>query len=373
MKHFPSFIKILSLAIFCFALSWFSNNKEYVNYDAIPYVASAYLIENPDGDSFEYSWQLLEKFVSPSLFKELCCNNYYRQSMSSDKLAFESHLPSYRTKSAYVYLIRFVSDVANINEYIAIKIISQVSAILIALIMAMSFFKERFSLYFSIFPILGLLEILELSRLMTPDSLISLVLLTSAYLLSKNKLLVSYMVLLLAVLFRQTNIIFVGMLSIITLYKKQYLKFFLLSFFALSIYLFNSFNFDSLGYWKTFHSSLIYMPSSFEDYAPEFSFDIYFNLVANKFLWIISNQNLNHLIGFLIFNISFGAYFYYHDNKGVSHMGLLSLVFSAGACIAFILIPFPDFRIYAGPIIASSFLLLKALTKGLLKLEKKTN
>ena len=52
-----------------------------------------------------------------------------------------------------------------------------------------------------------------------------------------------------------------------------------------------------------------------------------------------------------------------HSINEISNFGKLSLVFSIGALIAFVLIPFPDFRIYAGPIIASSYLILKAISK----------
>ena len=357
-------IKISTLLIFCFYLNWFSNDREYINYDSIPYVASAFLIKNSDKDqAFEYSWGLLEETADQNIYQDLCCANDYRKSMSSDKSAFASHLPSYQTKSGYVYMIRLISDLININEYSSIKLISQMSSLLIVILLAISFFREHLSIYLSIFPILIMLEILQLSRLMTPDALIGLVMLISAYLLFKDKLLLTYSILISSILLRQTNILFVGIFAFIKLYKKQYLRFFLLSISAMSLYGINSFYFSSLGYWKTFHSSLIYMPNSFINYNPEFSIEIYWRLLIDKFFWIISDAYLSKLIVMLGVNISMGVFFFQSKVDKIGHLGKLSLIFSVGALAAFVLIPFPDFRIYAGPIIASSFLILKALAK----------
>lgn len=357
-------IKISTLLMFCFYLNWFSNDRNYINYDAIPYVASAFLVQNADVDeAFKYSWDLLKNTVNKNTYRDLCCANDYRRSMSSDKSAFESHLPSYQTKSGYVYMIRFSSDLMDINEYDAIKLISQISSLLIVILLAISFFREHLAIYLSIFPILVLLEILQLSRLMTPDAVIGLLMLISACLLSRNKLRLAYSLLISSILLRQTNILFIGILSFIKLYKKQYLSFCMLSISALCLYGFNSFYFSSLGYWKTFHSSLIYMPNTFVNFNPEFSFEIYMGLLLDKFLWILSDTYLSKLIAVIGINISMGVFFLRSKFVRVSYFGKLSLVFSLGTLAAFILIPFPDFRIYAGPIIASSFLILKAIAE----------
>lgn len=357
-------IKISTLLMFCLYLNWFSNDRNYINYDAIPYVASAFLVQSADVDeAFKYSWDLLKNTVNKNTYWDLCCANDYRRSMSSDKSAFESHLPSYQTKSGYVYMIRFSSDLMNINEYDAIKLISQISSLLIVILLAISFFREHLAIYLSIFPILVLLEILQLSRLMTPDAVIGLLMLISAYLLSINKLRLAYSLLISSILLRQTNILFIGILSFIKLYKKQYLSFCMLSISALCLYGFNSFYFSSLGYWKTFHSSLIYMPNTFVNFNPEFSFEIYMGLLLDKFLWILSDTYLSKLIAVIGINISMGVFFLRSKFIRVSYFGKLSLVFSLGTLAAFILIPFPDFRIYAGPIIASSFLILKAIAE----------
>ena len=364
MKYIEKIVKILTLGIFCFYIGWFSNDKDYINYDAIPYVASASLVQTPNTDiAFEYSWRLLKETVDNNIYQDLCCASDYRKSMSSDKSAFVSHLPSYQTKSGYIYLIRVVSNLFHINEYDAIKVISQISSILIVFVMAISFFNERLPIYLSIFPVLLLMEILQLSRLMTPDALIGLVMLISAYLLSKNKFLIACTVLIFSILLRQTNIIFVGIFSFAKLFKKQYISFFLLSFFSFCLYVLNSLNFSSIGYWKTFHSSLIKMPNTFIDYNPEFSFEIYLGLLIDKFLWILTDPYLSKLVILLGMNVAIGFFFFQSKFNEISRFGQLSLVFSIGAIIAFVLIPFPDFRIYAGPIIASSYLILKALAK----------
>ena len=364
MKYFDKTLRIMALGIFCLFLTWNSNDREYTNYDAVPYVASSYLLKNPNTDmAFEYTWKLLKETADESIYQDLCCLGEYRKSMSSDQTAFASHLPSYQTKSGYILIIRLLSDFLKIDEYAALKVISQISSLLIVCLMAIIFYKEDLAIYLSIYPMLILLEILQLSRLMTPDALIGLFMLLTAYFLSKNKLVVTYSVLMFSMLLRQTNIIFIGILSLLRLHQKKYLSFFLLSFFALCLYQINSLNFSSIGYWKTFHSSLISMPVTFIGYEPEFSVKVYLELLKDKFFWILTNAHLSKLIVMLGINISLGVFFFKSKINEISNFGKLSLVFSMGALIAFILIPFPDFRIYAGPIIASSYLILKAISK----------
>ena len=364
MKYLDKTLRIIALGIFCFFLIWNSNDREYVNYDAVPYVASSYLLDNPSTDmAFEYAWKLLKETADEAVYQDLCCLSEYRKSMSSDQTAFASHLPSYQTKSGYILIIRLLSNFLQIDEYAALKVISQISSLLIVCLMAIIFYKDDLAIYLSIFPVLILLEILQLSRLMTPDALIGLFMLVAAYLISKNKLLATYSVLMFSVLLRQTNIIFIGIFSLLMLHQKKYLSFFILSFFALWLYQINSLNFSSIGYWKTFHSSLISMPVTFIDYEPEFSVKVYMELLKDKFFWILSDAYLSKLIIMLGVNISLGVFFFQSKINEISSFGQLSLVFSVGTLIAFILIPFPDFRIYAGPIIASTYLILKAISK----------
>ncbi|MDC0166338.1 hypothetical protein OAI73_01775, partial [Gammaproteobacteria bacterium] len=225
MKYFDKTLRIMALGIFCLFLIWNSNDREYINYDAVPYVASSYLLKNPNTEmAFEYTWKLLKETADESIYQDLCCLGEYRKSMSSDQTAFASHLPSYQTKSGYILIIRLLSDFLKIDEYAALKVISQISSLLIVCLMAIIFYKEDLAIYLSIYPMLILLEILQLSRLMTPDALIGLFMLLTAYFLSKNKLVVTYSVLMFSMLLRQTNIIFIGILSLLRLHQKKYLS-----------------------------------------------------------------------------------------------------------------------------------------------------
>lgn len=361
MNFLIKILKIFSTVIFCFYLLWFSNDRNYINYDAIPYSASAYLIKGSENQkAFEYSWNLLKESSSPELYQDLCCANKYRKSMSANESAFMSHLPSYQTKSGYIFLIRILSDSLNTNELQAIKIISQASAVLIVLLFSIFFFNARFLLYLSIFPILIFLEILQLSRLMTPDALIGFFMLLSAYFLTKNNLILSYFTLLISILFRQTNILVIGMLCLVDLYKKNYFRSLIFAFISLCLYFLNSINFESIGYWKTFHSSLIQMPVTFVDYDPYFSFSIYLNLLIDKIIWILSDAHLSKLIFVILINLIIGISFISNESpKG--NFGKLILIYSLGVFLGFLLIPFPDFRIYAGPLIASTFLILESI------------
>lgn len=365
-KLISNFLKVITASLFLWFLVHFSNNQTYINYDSIPYTASAYLLQNSDKKiAHEYSWNLLETKVSPTIFQNLCCSNDYRNSMSKNVEAFYSHLPAYSTKSGYIFSIRLVSDLFEVDEYESMKIISQVSVILITLLACLYFYNRSIFIYLGIFPILLIAQILGLSRLLTPDALIALIFLSSSFLLASNKTVAAYSLMAFSILLRQINIIFFLMLSLLFIFRQQRIKFFVLASTGMLIYFSNSWYFESLGYWKHFYSNLIYLPSTFIDFNPEFSFDKFFNLLKTKFLWMLSHNELNRFIGLVFFNCMVASFSLTRKINDHKNEILLGALLSYGIVISYALFPVPDHRLYSGVIIASSLLLLSGLSRQL--------
>lgn len=367
MKKFYSLsLKTLTASIFIWFLIFFSNDKSYVNYDSIPYTASAYLLKNNDKlIAHEYAWNLVKTKVSEDLFQNLCCSTKYRKSMSENVNAFYSHLPAYSTKSGYVLSIRLVSDFLKVDEYMAMKIISNASVILITLLASLYFINRNFFIYFSVFPILLVSQILGLGRLLTPDSLIALILLASSFLIVSKKYFSGFSLLAFSILLRQINIIFFFMMCLIYLKKMKFYNFILTICIGIIIYFLNSWYFESLGYWKHFYSNLIYLPPSFIDFNPEFSFEVFFNLLKDKFLWMAANPELNRFIGIVLFNTMIASFSLYKRIKDTHNEIFIGALLSYGIIFAYVLFPVPDHRLYSGLIIASSLMLLSGLTRQL--------
>jgi len=360
-------VKILKIfALICF-LSFIYNktfDRNYFNYDSVPYVAAAYMLSGHDLDSSHaYTWNLLEEKAHPSVLNSLCCSTSYRKSMSSNSEAFGSHLPSYQTKSLYVYLIRIVSDIFNIDEFNSLKWISYSSAAILALIACIFFFNTQMMIYLCIFPILLLMQIMPISRLLTPDSLNALIFLGACFSFLKNKKMLGYLLLLASILIRQTNIIFYLAFISLELRQRKFSKVFGMSSLGLALYWLNSEYYGSIGYWNTYISSLIKMPDTFVGFDPIFDISIFFKTLLAKIEWMLQDSNLNRLLSLLSINLLFCLYFFNHGAKKVSENALIPLIFVSCSIISYLLIPFPDFRIYSGHLIASSLALLFCLTK----------
>ena len=356
---------ITSIMFICFLL-FFSNNKVYINYDSIPYAASSYLLKNNDKDlAHRYAWNLLETKVSPEIFQNLCCSTEYRLSMAENKTAFFSHLPAYTTKSGYIFLIRLVSDTMKVDEYVAMKLITNISVVLVTLLACMYFINKSLFIYLSIFPILLISQILGLGRLLTPDALIALILLGSSCLLVSNRFFFGYALMLFSILLRPINIIFFSMACLIFLQRVEFKKFFIMISLGIILYFLNSWYFGSLGYWKHFYSNLIYLPSTFIDFNPTFSFNLYLNVLRDKFFWMIASPELNRFVGIILLNSMLSSFAIYKRMQDKHNEIFVAALLSYGTVCSFILFPVPDHRLYSGLVIASSLMLLSGFTRKL--------
>jgi hypothetical protein len=112
------------------------------------------------------------------------------------------------------------------------------------------------------------------------------------------------------------------------------------------------------------------MPDTFIGFDPNFQFSILLSTLIGKLNWMLGNPELNRLIAImaLLFLISLYKLKEYRTEN--IETTLVPLIFILGALLSYILIPFPDFRIYAGYLIASTFTLILAAVKNNSKLMK---
>jgi len=353
---FSTILKLAFTLIFCSFITSHANDKPYYNYDAIPYVAAAKLIQNDNiEESHKYAYQLLKE-KAPQFYNGLCCSSSYRKSMSSDFEAFESHLPAYQIKSLYVNLIRLTSDVLNVDEFRAINLISLSSVIGIVLIFVGFFFHLNIFAFLSIFGVLILSQVLHLSRLMTPDALSSFIFLSSVIAIIKNKQYLGFSLIFAALLIRPSNIVYAGLIPLFLVKDKKYISFLVVSCISLLIYFLNSKLVDGLGWWKSFHSSLIGMPTTFIGYAPEFSLDQYFNSLNYWFFWVLADWNYNRWLAITAIFVFSGLYLMQKEKGYLKNEILIFTSLSIGVVISFMLFPIADHRIYTSGLIPATFL-----------------
>ena len=365
-KYFStvSILKIITYLLFVLFVYEKSYKQDYFNYDGIPYVASAYMLTGEDlVSSHAYAWNLLRSKSQPGVFNDLCCASSYRKSMYQSFEAFGSHLPSYQTKSLYVLTVRLVSSLFNIDEFEALKLISFTSVSLLSLLAAIFLFSKSFILYISIFPILILMQIIPMARLLTPDSFNALLMFAVAACFLNQKKTAGYGIMLVSLLVRQTNIILFALFLLFELKERKYLKFLLYASLGLLIYFLNSSLFESIGYWKTYYSSLIRMPDTFIGFNPPFELSLVFSTLIGKLNWMLGNPELNRLPALMLILLSLSFLPLKEKRYWVSEKRLVPCMFVVGAIISFALIPFPDFRIYAGFLIAGSFSLIANLNE----------
>jgi len=358
------FIKLLLAILFAVFVFEKSSDRSYINFDSIFYTASAHILEGNDAyASHSYSWELLKLKAEKSVFDNLCCSSSYRLSMFKNPEAFISHLPSYQTKSLYVFIVKIVANLFDSDEFEAQKIISLTSSCLLIMLSMFFLFQSNLYIYLMMIPIFLLMQIIPLTRLLTPDSLNALIFLSAGISFLNNKKILGYLLLLGSILIRQTNIIFYGAFLLFELRNKNYVKFLIMASFGLALYWLNSSYFESIGYWKTYYSSLISMPDTFIGFNPSFDISILFSTLLGKLNWMLGSSELNRLISLMILTFLVSLI----NLKNVKEIdlddALVPVFFSAGAVITYILIPFPDFRIYAGYLLASIFTLMFGIAK----------
>ena len=209
---YRNFIGLLSFLIFAFFINFSSNNYSYFNYDSVPYAASAYILKNKDKDEYHsYAWGLLEDKAPEFVFNDLCCATEYRISMYKNQESFIAQLPSYQTKSLYIYFIRITSDALKVDEYDAMRLITIFSIYLTLFFVYLIFLREKTGFLIASLPLMILYQLPSLGRLLTPDSLIFLFFTAATFFILNKKYYLAALILIASILLRQTNLIYVGL------------------------------------------------------------------------------------------------------------------------------------------------------------------
>ena len=224
--------------------------------------------------------------------------------MYKNQESFIAQLPSYQTKSLYIYFIRITSDALKVDEYDAMRLITIFSIYLTLFFVYLIFLREKTGFLIASLPLMILYQLPSLGRLLTPDSLIFLFFTAATFFILNKKYYLAALILIASILLRQTNLIYVGLLSTFFILRKEYWVCALISFSAVSLYLTNSIIYESLGYVKTFNYGLIKIPTDFVNYSPSLTFETYLQTLKGKFMWMLMNENLNSLLLFS-FSISF--------------------------------------------------------------------
>jgi hypothetical protein len=193
---------------------------------------------------------------------------------------------------------------------------------------------------------------------MTPDALSSLVFLSSIVLILKNLKIAGFFLLILALLVRPSNIVYTGLIPLFLLKDKKFIYFILLSTVSLFVYYLNAKIVGGLGWWKSFHSSLIGMPTTFIGYDPPFNFNQYLESLNYWFFWTLTDWNYNRWLAIAL-SFSIGSIYLMQKNKGyLKNEVLIFASFSFGVLISFILFPIADHRIYSSGLLPATFLFL---------------
>ena len=172
-----------------------------------------------------------------------------------------------------------------------------------------------------------------------------------------------FALLVLALLVRPSNIVYTGLVPLFLIKDRKFLYFALLSVLSLSVYYINAKMIGGLGWWKSFHSSLIGMPTSFIGYDPPFNFNQYLESLNYWFFWTLSDWNYNRWLA-LALSFSFGAVYLLQKDRGyLKNEVIIFTAFSFGVLISFILFPIADHRIYASGLIPATFLFVSFLFK----------
>ena len=109
---------------------------------------------------------------------------------------------------------------------------------------------------------------------------------------------------------------------------------------------------------QTYYSSLIRMPDTFIGFNPPFELSLVFSTLVGKLNWMLGNPELNRLPALMLILLSLSFLPLKEKRYWMREKRLVPCMFVVGAIVSFALIPFPDFRIYAGFLIAASLSLI---------------
>ena len=187
------------------------------NWDIVPYMA---IVKNVDENNFEKVsisvYNELENKLTNDDYDKLTKSSKYRKDMFNNHYALEEQISFYRLKVIY-NITSYICNRIGFDLSNATVVPNYISYFLIGILFfyfLSTFVNSTISLIVTI-GIMATEQVIQLARLSTPDALSTLVILFTVYCIyNKKSVLLIYTLLLLSVMIRPDNILFVPLMSI---------------------------------------------------------------------------------------------------------------------------------------------------------------
>ena len=328
------------------------------NWDMLPYIAVAEEGTYPTPQALhDYAYGVVKSGVSASDYVALTDDGGgYRTHMANDAAAFHSMLPMYRVKFLYAEILAGLSKV--MPPVAAMGAVQVFSTLLFGAIVLL-WLRSAGAL--ALAPIMAaalmVAEFPYAARSNTPDLLCSALLLGGLYAHMRQRQVASAILLLLAVLVRPDNVIFVGVFAVLLLAFRQWSPGVLAAavasfaaYFAISRWA------GHPGWWPHLYFSSVAQQMNMDGFDPAFSVALYAKAFVNA---VVRSLVFNTWVGVAVLAL---AGWYATDRAGFRldrRAGILFAALVLAVLAKFTVFPIHDNRIYFPNLIAP-FLLLAA-------------
>lgn len=326
------------------------------NWDMLPYIAAA-------GEAMHPAPEALHAYAYDSVKASIPAGDYlaltddgggYRSHMASDPAGFHSMLPMYRVKFLYIELLAQLEKVMPPVE--AMHAIQAASVLLFGGVMLLWLRSAR-ALALAPLAVAALIvaEFAYVARSNSPDLLASALLLAGLYAHTRTRDVLAGLLMFLAVLVRPDNVIFVGVLAVLSIAFRQWSAGILAgtvasfaAYFAISHWA------GHPGWWPHLYFSSIEQQFNMDGFDPAFSVAAYAKAFVNA---VVRSLVFNTWVGVAVLAL---AAWYVTDRAGFKldrRAGLLLAALVLAVLAKFVVFPIHDNRIYF-PSLIPPFLLL---------------
>ena len=331
------------------------------NWDILPYLAVAEESAYPTPQALhDYAYGTVKAAVSEADYRALTDDGGgYRTRMANDAAAFHSMLPMYRVKFLYAEVLSGLSQV--MPPVMAMRAVQVFSVLLFGGIILL-WLRSAGALALApvIAAVLIVAQFADAARSNTPDMLCSALLLGGLYAHVRQRQATTAILLLLAVLVRPDNVIFVGVFAVLLLAFRQWSPGALaatvasfVAYFAISRWA------GHPGWWPHLYFSSIAQQMNMDGFDPAFSVALYAKAFANA---VMRSIIFNSWVGVAVLAL---AGWYVSDRAGFRldrRAGILFAALVLAVLAKFVVFPIHDGRIYFPNLVAPFLLLAGPLT-----------
>jgi hypothetical protein len=354
--RFAVWIGVAAFSLYVLLVAFAAIVLPDTNWDMLPYIAVAEEGNFPNPQALhDYAYGVVKSGVSAGDYLALTDDGGgYRTRMASDAAAFHSMLPMYRVKFLYAETLSALNHV--MSPVAAMRAVQAVSALLFGAVMLL---WMRSAGALALAPIMAaalmVAEFPYAARSNTPDMLCSALLLGGLYAYMRQRQAATAILLLLAVLVRPDNVIFVGVFAVLLIAFRQWnagvvagaLASFA-AYFAISHWA------GHPGWWPHLYFSSVEQQMNMDGFDPAFSVVLYAKAFVNA---VVRSLTFNTWVGVAVLAL---AGWYATDRAGFKldrRAGILFAALVLAALAKFVVFPIHDNRIYF-PNLIPPFLLL---------------